>query len=127
MIPFLFSKDRGLGGGDGQGASALFQDDAFPFAANDLIANLGCALPFFVQLFDKETLLETERSGCAMVGGETIEQAAMSISGVAIAITRLLREDFGNLLRVTVSLDHRRLGKLLRVQNSRQRPGVRHV
>jgi 4-hydroxy-3-methylbut-2-en-1-yl diphosphate synthase IspG/GcpE len=47
-----------------------------------------------------------------MVGGETVEQAAMSIVAVAIAITRLLREDFGNLLRVTVSLDHRRVGKL---------------
>src|SRR5215813_6226324 len=80
--PFLFSKDRGLGGGDGQGAGALFQDDALPFAANDQIANLGCALPFSVQLFDKETFLETERSGCAMVGGETVEQTAMSISAV---------------------------------------------
>jgi len=79
LIPFLFSNDRGLGGGDGPGTSALFQDDALPFAANDLIANIGCALPFFVQLFDKETLLETERSGRAMVGGETVEQAAMSI------------------------------------------------
>ena len=94
---------------------ALFQCDALPLAANYQIANLGRALPFFAQLFDKETLLETERSGCAMIGGETVEQTAMSISGVAMAVTRLLREDFWKLLRVTVSLDHRRVGKLLRV------------
>ena len=115
MIPFLFSNDLGLTAAASRAVSALFQFDALPLAANDQIANLGCALPFIVQLFDKETLLETERSGCAMIGGETVEQAAMSISGVAMAITRLLREDFRELLRVTVSLDHRRVGKLLRV------------
>ena len=114
-------------GGDGPSNSALFQFDALPFAANDQIANLGCVLPFYVQLFDKETLLEAERSGCAMIGGETVEQTAVSISVIAMAITRLLRENLRNLLRVTVSLDHRRVGKLLRVQNDRQRPGVRHV
>jgi len=95
-----------LGGGDGPRNSALIQFDALPFAANDQIANLGCALPFFVQLLDKESLLEAERSGCAMIGGEAVEQTAMSISVVAMAITRLLREDIRNLLRVTVSLDH---------------------
>jgi hypothetical protein len=94
---------------------ALFQCDALPLATSDQIANLGRALPFLVQLFDKETLLETERSGCAMIGGETVEQTAMSISGVAMAITRLLREDLWKLLRVKVSLDHHRVGKPLRV------------
>src|SRR5262245_10295007 len=69
----------GLGAATGLVGSALFQDNALPFAANDQIANLGCALPFVVQLFDQETLLETERSGRAMAGGETVEQAAMSI------------------------------------------------
>jgi len=115
LIPFLFSNDLGLTAATSQAVSALFQFDPLKLAANDQIANLGCALPFFVQLFDQETLLETEPSGCAMIGGETVEQAAMSKSGVAMAITRLLREDFGDLLRVTVGLDNRRVGKLLRV------------
>jgi hypothetical protein len=70
LIPFLFSNDQGLEGGDGPRNSALFQLDALPFAANDQIANLGCGLPFYVQLFDKEPFLEAERSGCAMIGGE---------------------------------------------------------
>src|SRR5262245_40230759 len=110
---------------------ALFQFDALPLVAHDRVPNLGGALPFFVQLMDQETLLETELSGRAMISCETVKQTAMGLfissSTVAITVTGLLREDFGDLLRVTISLDYRRVGKLLRVQNSREWPGVLHV
>jgi hypothetical protein len=73
-----------------------------------------------VQLVNKETFLETELSGGAVICGETVKQTAMGLfifsrSPIAITITRLLREDFGEVPRVTVSLDHRGIGKQLRV------------
>src|SRR5215510_770014 len=110
---------------------ALFQFDALPLVAHDRVPNLGGALPFLVQLMNQETLLETELSRRAMICDETVEQTAVGLfispSTVAITVTGLLREDFGDLLREAVSLDDRRVGKLLRVQNSREWPGVLHV
>jgi hypothetical protein len=67
LIPFLFSNDQGLGGGDGPRNSALIQFDAPPFAANDQIANLGCALPFFVQRLDKGKDFVIDVSPSAMI------------------------------------------------------------
>jgi len=65
-----------------------------------------------VQLVNKETLFETKLSGRAMIRSETVKQTAMGIlifryPQIAIAVTRLLREDFGEIPGVTVSLEHR--------------------
>jgi hypothetical protein len=103
---------------------SLFQPDVPPLAADDQIANLRRALSFFAQLINKEPLLETELSGGAVFCGEAVEQAAMLFSRVAITVTRLLGEDFGVLPRVVVNPGHHRVGKTLRVQYRRERPGL---
>ena len=63
-----------------------------PFAANDQIANLGCVFAFFIQLVNQETLLETELSAGAVIGRVAIEQTAMAVALIAVAIARLQRE-----------------------------------
>jgi hypothetical protein len=113
LIPFLFSTIRGLT--ETIAGAALLKLNPLILSANDQIANFGCALPFIVQPFDQETLLKTEPSASAMLCGEAVEQTAMPITIVAMTVTRLLGEDLGDLFRVTVRLDHRRVDKLLRV------------
>ncbi len=106
------------------GDDRLFKSHALPFPANDQIANFSCALPFFRQLVDKEALLETELSAGAVVCRETIKQAAMAETGVAVAITRLLCKQFGILPGVPVSPGNHRIGKLFGIENFRKRPGI---
>jgi hypothetical protein len=84
---------------------------------DDQVPDLCCALSFFIQLIDKESLLETELSASAVVGCKTIEQTPMPIPCVAIAIAWLLREKFRVLLGVTVSLDNYGIAEMSRIQD----------
>jgi len=80
-----------------------------------------------MQLVNKETLLETERSAGAVIGRETVEQAPVLIAGVAIAITRLLREDRRVLHCVLISPGDDGRRELFRVENFGERFGLSRI
>lgn len=101
----------------------LFEYDVLPVSPNDQFANLRRALPFFDQLIDKETLLETERSAGAVIGCKTIEQAPMSESVITVAVTWLLGENFPVSSRKSVCLRNDRVVELSRIEHRRQRIG----
>src|ERR1700674_2730979 len=68
--------------------------DGLPFAALDAFANLGGG-PALVGLFiGVESFADARSAGGAVLAGEAIEQAAMTLAAVAVAIAGLLIESF---------------------------------
>jgi hypothetical protein len=78
---------------------SLFDSDIAPIATNHRLAYLRRVFACFVQLADKENLLETDLSAGAVVVHMTMQQALMRKPRVAITVTRLLRQYIGNVFR----------------------------
>jgi len=98
-----------------------------PAALNDQVTNLSRGFAFAYQLVNKETLLETKLSTNAVSRRITIQQTLMPITGIAITVTGLLRENFRILLRVAVGFYDYGVGKLFGVKHRRQRSGAFHT
>ena len=71
-----------------------------------------------MQLADKENLLETDLSGGAVVVYVAMQEALVSMPGVAVTVTGLLRQNSGNLLRQLVGFDDRGRREFFRVKRN---------
>lgn len=77
-----------------------------------------------MQLTDKEHLLETDLSGGAVVIYVAMQEAFVSVPGVAVTVTRLLRQNRGNVFRQLVRFDDRRRREFVRIQRNRKGLGL---
>jgi hypothetical protein len=95
--------------------------DALPGAVLDAFANL-CARFAFARLLVRIKILSLANPTCRGVFAHiTIEQAAMALAAVAVAIARLLIKNFLDARRQSVGILRNRLGEERRTQCCRQR------
>lgn len=108
-------------------ADTLIQLHIAPFVTVDGIANLRCIFAFLMQLADKENLLETNLSGGAVIVYMAMQETLVSMTGVAVTVTRLLRQNFGNIFRQLIRFDDRRRRECFWVKRNRKGLGFGRV
>ena len=84
-----------------------------PFAANDAFANLRGRPTFACLLVGVKIFTDANLAAGAVFAGETIQQAAVALAAVAMAIARLLIKNFLNAGRDGVGVLHERIRKSL--------------
>ena len=80
-----------------------------------------------MQLADKENLLETDLSGGAVIVYVAMQETLVSMTGVAVTVTGLLRQDFGNIFRQLIGFDNRRRREFFRIKRNRKGLGFSRV
>jgi hypothetical protein len=79
-----------------------------PLASLDSFTDLRTALAFSRLLVRVKALANANFATCGVFAGEAVQQAAVALASIAVAITRLLVEDLLNPRRYSVSVlyDH---------------------
>src|SRR5229473_5255695 len=94
-----------------------------PLTLDNPGANLRGGLPFAQLLVSVEILADADVASRAVFAGKAIEQAAMPLAAVAVAVTRLLVESFFDSRRNRVSILHEGIAEEVRIQSRGERGG----
>src|SRR5712664_4015238 len=94
-----------------------------PIASDDVRTNLRGGLPFAQLLVGVEIFADADVASCAVFVGKAIEQAAMPLAVVAVAVTRLLVKSFLDSRCCRVSILHEGIAEEVRIQSRGERGG----
>src|SRR6267378_941487 len=94
-----------------------------PFTLDDRCANLRGDLSLAQLLVSVEIFADADVASRAVFAGEAIEQAAVPLAAVAVAVTRLLVESFFDSRCNRVSILHNEAGEELRIHGRRESAG----
>src|SRR6267378_8171355 len=86
-----------------------------PFTLDDRCANLRGDLSLAQLLVSVEIFADADVASRAVFAGEAIEEAAVPLAAVAVAVTRLLVERFFDSRRNRVSILHQGIAEELRI------------
>ena len=104
----------------------IFADvDGLPFAANDAVADLRGSFSFAGLLVGIEVFANANLATRAVFTDEAIEQAGVSLAAVAVAIARLLVQNFLDVGGDRVSVLHDGIGKSFGAHGGRESAGGR--